>query len=63
MENTDNKPANRRDHDHRACPELTLEDVRKIVDEARKGGVSKKTLKEFFAEGDRIAKERGIYRC
>ena len=62
MDNTDIKSAKRRDHDHRAGPELTLEDVRKIVDEARQGGVSKKTLKEFFAEGDRIAKERGIFR-
>jgi len=62
MENTDNKPANRRDHDHRACPELTLEDLRKIVDESRQSGVSNKTFEEIIAEGDRIAKERGIYR-
>ena len=62
MENTDNKPANRRDHDHRACPELTLEDLRKIVDESRQSGVSNKTFEEIIADGDRIAKERGFFR-
>jgi len=52
----------RRDRGQIEPPELTIEDVRRIVDEARKGGVSKRTLEEFFAEGDRIAKERGIFR-
>ncbi len=52
----------RRDRDQIARPELTIEDVRRIVAEARSGGVSTRTEEEFFAEGDRVAKARGFYR-
>ena len=52
----------RRDCAHLPPPELTIEEVRRIVDEARKGGVSKRTIDEIVAEGDRIAKKRGFYR-
>jgi len=62
MENTDNKSVNPRDPYHRAGQQLTLEDLRKIVDESRQSGVSNKTFEEIIADGDRIAKERGIFR-
>ena len=52
----------RRDRGQMEPPELTIEDVRRIVDEARKGGVSTKTLDDIIAEGDRIAKARGFFR-
>ena len=52
----------RRDCAHLPPPELTIEEVRRIVDEARKGGVSKRTIDEMMAEGDRIAKARGFFR-
>ena len=52
----------RRDCAHLPPLELTIEDVRRIVDEARKGGVSKKTMEEIIAEGDRIARKRGYFR-
>ena len=52
----------RRDCAHLPPPELTIEEVRRIVDEARKGVVSTKTIEDIIAEGDRIAKKRGYYR-
>ena len=52
----------RRDCAHLPEPELTIEDVRRIVDEARMGGVSTKTIEDIIAEGDRIARKRGYYR-
>jgi antitoxin ParD1/3/4 len=52
----------RRDRGRMEPPELTIEDVRRIVDEARKGGVSDKTLDDIMAEGDRVAKARGFFR-
>ena len=52
----------RRDCAHLPPLELTIEDVRRIVDEARKGGVSTKTIEDIIAEGDRIARKRGYYR-
>ena len=52
----------RRDCAHLPPLELTIEDVRRIVDEARKGGVSTKTIDDIIAEGDRLAKKRGFYR-
>ena len=38
----------RRDCAHLPEPELTIEDVRRIVDEARKGGVSTKTIEDII---------------
>ena len=52
----------RRDCAHLPPLELTIEEVRRIVDEARMGGVSTKTIEDIIAEGDRIAKKRGFYR-
>ena len=52
----------RRDCAHLPPLELTIEDVRRIVDEARMGGVSTKTIDDIIAEGDRIARKRGYYR-
>jgi antitoxin ParD1/3/4 len=43
-------------------PELTIEDLRRIVDESRLSGVSNKTFDDIIAEGDRIAKARGFFR-
>ncbi len=43
-------------------PEMTLEDLRRIVDEARAGGVSNQTLENIIADGDRVAKARDFYR-
>lgn len=46
----------RRDHDRR------LEELRKIVAEGLASGVSTKTFEERIAEGNRIARERGLLR-
>ena len=40
--------------------ELTLEDVRRIVAEARAGGISNRTIADIIAEGDAIARSRGV---
>ena len=52
----------RRDRGHMERPELTIEDLRRIVDESRLSGVSNKTFEDIIAEGDRIAKARGFFR-
>lgn len=52
----------RRDRSRMEAPELSIDDVRRIVDEARNGGVSDKTLEDIMAEGNRIAKARGFFR-
>ena len=52
----------RRDCAHLPPLQLSIEDVRRIVDEARKGGVSTKTIEDIIAEGDRIARKRGYFR-
>lgn len=44
----------RRDHDRR------LQELRAIVDEALESGVSTLTFEERIAEGDRLARERGL---
>jgi len=44
----------RRDQDRR------LEELRAIVDEALESGISTMTFEERIAEGDRIARERGL---
>lgn len=43
-------------------PELTLEDLRRIIEEARASGASNRTMGDIIADGDRIAKERGFLR-
>jgi antitoxin ParD1/3/4 len=52
----------RRDRGQMERPELTIEDLRRIVDESRLSGVSNKTFEDIIAEGDRIAKARGFFR-
>lgn len=52
----------RRDRERRMKPELTLDDLRRIVDEARQSGPSNRPLDEILAEGDRIARARGLLR-
>ena len=52
----------RRDRSQMERPELTIEDLRRIVDESRLSGVSNKTFDDIIAEGDRIAKARGFFR-
>jgi antitoxin ParD1/3/4 len=52
----------RRDRGQMERPELTIEDLRRIVDESRLSGVSNKTFDDIIAEGDRIAKARGFFR-
>jgi len=44
----------RRDHDRR------LQELRAIVDEALESGISTLTFEERIAEGDRLARERGL---
>ncbi|RDJ21662.1 type II toxin-antitoxin system ParD family antitoxin [Bosea caraganae] len=52
----------RRDRERRSKSELTLDDLRRIVDESRKSGIGNRPLNEILAEGDQIAKARGIFR-
>ena len=52
----------RRDRGQMERPELTIEDLRRIVDESRLSGVSNKTFDDIIAEGDRIAEARGFFR-
>ncbi|PSJ65793.1 ribbon-helix-helix domain-containing protein [Kumtagia ephedrae] len=42
--------------------ERRLEELRRVVAEARAGGVSSRTTDQIFAEAVEIAKARGIYR-
>lgn len=37
-------------------------ELRRIVEEARRGGISKRTTDEIFAEAVQISKARGTYR-
>lgn len=39
--------------------ERRLQELRQIVEESRASGISKRTIAEIKAEGDRIAKARG----
>lgn len=52
----------RRDRASSAIPELTIEDLRRIVEEARAGSDGGKPLQAIIAEGDRIAALRGLMR-
>lgn len=49
----------RRNHTH---GQLTIDDLRQMVDESRKSGVSKRTTREIFEEAVAISKARGTYR-
>lgn len=52
----------RRDRERRMKPELTLDDLRQIVDDARQSSSGNRPLGEILADGDRIAKARGLLR-
>ncbi len=49
----------RKDHTH---AQLTIDDLRRMVDESRRSGISKKTTREIFEEAVAISKARGTYR-
>lgn len=51
-----------RDRKDRAQGQLTIDDLRHIIDEARGSGVSKRTTREIFEEAVAISKARGTYR-
>ncbi len=52
----------RRDRESHAVRELTIEDLRRIVEEARASGDGGKPLEAIITEGDRIAASRGLRR-
>lgn len=52
----------RRDREKTALPQLTLEDLQRLLEEAGASGVGKKSLNEIFEEAVQITKERGTYR-
>ncbi|WAJ26248.1 ribbon-helix-helix domain-containing protein [Antarcticirhabdus aurantiaca] len=41
---------------------LSIDDLRRIVDDAEASGISDRNIADIVAEGDRIARERGIFR-
>lgn len=50
----------RRDRERKAHPELTLDDVRRIVAEARASGISDRSVSDVLAEARSIAADRGL---
>jgi antitoxin ParD1/3/4 len=50
----------RRDRERRSHAELSLDDVQRIVAEARAGGTSDKTLADILAEAKSAAKARNM---
>lgn len=50
----------RRDRARRAHPELTLDDLRRIVDKSRASGVSDKPVSDILAEARAKAKANGF---
>ncbi len=48
----------RKDREKLALPQLTLEDVQRLLDEGRASGVSTKSFDEIISEGDRMLKAR-----
>ena len=49
----------RRDRDRRSRPELTMDDLRRIVDESRAGGVGEKSVPDILAQAKKHAKASG----
>lgn len=49
----------RRDRERRAHPELTIDDLRRIVDGSRASGVSARSVSDIMAEAKEIASARG----
>jgi antitoxin ParD1/3/4 len=49
----------RRDRARRET-ELTIDDLRKLVADAKAGEISKRSVDEIFAEAEKVARSRGI---
>jgi antitoxin ParD1/3/4 len=49
----------RRDRERRSHPELTMDDLRRIVDESRASGVSDQSVADILASAKKHAKVRG----
>ncbi|KAB0680732.1 ribbon-helix-helix domain-containing protein [Aureimonas leprariae] len=43
-------------------PELTIEDLRRIVEESRASGIGNRSMADIISEGNSIAKARGFFR-
>lgn len=52
----------RRDRERRAHPELTINDLRRIVDDSRASGISRRSVPDILAEAKEIASARGASR-
>jgi antitoxin ParD1/3/4 len=50
----------RRDRERRSQPDLTIDDLRRIVEEARASGVSDKSVSDFLAKAKKQAKAEGL---
>ncbi|HEY9057090.1 MAG TPA: type II toxin-antitoxin system ParD family antitoxin [Aurantimonas sp.] len=50
----------RRDWERRGHPELTLDDLRRIVTEARAGGISDRSISDIKAEALKVARARDL---
>jgi antitoxin ParD1/3/4 len=49
----------RRDRERRSHPELTMDDLRRIVDQSRASGVGEKSVREILAQAKKHAKASG----
>ena len=49
----------RRDRERRSHPELTMDDLRRIVDESRASGVGEKSVSDILAQAKKHAKTSG----
>ncbi len=49
----------RRDRERRSHPELTMDDLRRIVDESRASGISDKSVPDILAAAKKQAKASG----
>ena len=49
----------RRDRDRRSRPELTMDDLRRIVDESRASGVGEKSVSDIFDQAKKRARASG----
>jgi antitoxin ParD1/3/4 len=49
----------RRDRERQARPELTIEDLRRIVEESRASGIGTRSVAEIKAAARKAAEERG----
>ena len=50
----------RRDRERRSQPDLTIDDLRRIVEEARASGVSDKSVSDILAKAKKQAKTDGL---